>query len=278
MVGAKFLQSHLEETIRWMEEEAPKIIDDIVDRTEYDKAQIEEQKEILKRILKDLMIVIENPDARGEHAGRFILWRPKQFLLAIKNVIEKLEKKDYTRWNKIGIIIDFEHLATQGVDPLKELEELKDHELSRDLGKYTKAVHAGVPTPLHTHKPIKPAHREVIYRLLWKLKEVGLGSEHLTYLIFERGGFKDPFGDSVSALKIMAKYLKEGVPAEELPIDFFEIPSSIQEARQKVIIFEHTFDPIKGLLKHPEEEHTLLGSAAIAAGKRPEEWKKEELK
>ncbi|MBL7170262.1 MAG: hypothetical protein ISS48_04540 [Candidatus Aenigmarchaeota archaeon] len=278
VVGAKFLQSHLEETVRWMEEEAPSIIDNIVERTEPDKTKVEEQKKILRKNLEDMIIAIENPDARGEHAGRFILWRPKQFLLAIRNAREALKDRGSSYWDKVLIIIDFEHLATQGVDPLKELEELKDHSLTKDLGKYVIGVHAGVPTPLHTHKPIKAVDREIIYRLLWKLKEVDLGSEHLTYLIFERGGFKRPYEGSVRALKAMAKQLKAGTKPEDLPERFFVISKPQYIARQKAIIFEHAFEPLKGVLKVPEEEYTLLGTGALKAGAKPEVWKKEELR
>jgi len=37
-------------------------------------------------------------------------------------------------------------------------------------------------------------------------------------------------------------------------------------------------NPLKGLLKIPEEEYTALGRAATEEGKRPEEWRKEEYR
>jgi len=37
-------------------------------------------------------------------------------------------------------------------------------------------------------------------------------------------------------------------------------------------------DPLKGMLKIPEEQWTFLGTAAKEEGKRPEEWKKEEYR
>jgi len=37
-------------------------------------------------------------------------------------------------------------------------------------------------------------------------------------------------------------------------------------------------DPLRGTLKVPEEEYTFLSRAAIEEGKKPEEWKKEELR
>jgi len=282
VVAAKFLQGHLEKLVDWMERELKDVIKKEVEITEPDKGRIKEQQEKLLKALDGLCIAIENPDARDpSQGGRFLLWRPRQIYLAIKHTRNNLKgdgEPKYKHWDKIFMLIDFEHLATQGVDPLQELTELKNNPLTSDFGRYVKTVHSGVPTPLHSHKPIGPEDREIIYRLLWLLKEAGLGKDHLTYLIFERGGFKDPFAGSVRALKAMAELMRENVPPDKLPESFFVIPKEQDAARQKVIIFEHTFDPIKGMLKFPEEEYTLLGASALKAGKRPEEWKKEELR
>jgi len=279
VVGAKFLEGHLEDLVKWMENELPGIIKKEVEMSEPFPEKVKEQQEKLLRILDNLEIAIENPDSRNpEHGGRFILWRPKQIYIAIKNIRERFKEKNLKYWNKILMLVDFEHLATQGVDPLEELKGMLKVEMLKDYAKLVKAVHAGVPTPLHSHKPIGPEDREIVYRLLWLLKEAGLGSERLTYLIFERGGFKDPYAGSVRALKKMAEHLQNNVKPEDLPEGFYVIPGVQETSRQKVIIFEHTFDPIKGMLKFPEEEYTLLGTSAIRGGKRPEEWKKEELK
>ncbi len=285
VVAIKFLQGHTERAIRWMEEELPDILKKEVELTEPNKERIKEQQDGLIENAKQLAIAIENPDARDpSQGGRFLLWRPKQIYLAIKNIRESLKNGDedhpesYHHWDKIFMLVDFEHLATQGVDPLEELTEMVDNEMTKDYAEIVKAVHAGVPTPLHSHKPLGPEDRELVYRLLWELKRAGLGRKIKTYLIFERGGFKDPYKGSVKALKDMKKLLEQGVEPSKLPAWFFEIPHPKYEARQRAIIFEHTFDPIKGLLKFPEEEYTLLGSAALKAGKRPEEWKKEELR
>jgi hypothetical protein len=280
VVASKFLEGHMRELVRWMEKDLPSILEQEVKATEPNKDRVDEQIKKLKESLNQLAIAIENPDARDpSQGGRFLLWRPKQIYLAIKNIREKLKEEDKREhWDKIYMLMDFEHLATQGVDPLQELQEMTANPLTNDYGKYIKTVHAGVPTPLHSHKPISAEDREIVYRLLWTMKEAGLGSEHQTYLIFERGGFKDPFALSVRALKSMADLMNQNIKPENLPDEFFVVPKLQNVARQKVIIFEHTFDPIKGLLKFPEEEYTLLGSAAIKAGKRPEEWKKEELR
>jgi len=279
VVASKFLQGHIEKLVKWMEDELPEILRQEVEITEPNKDRVKEQQDELIENLNQLSIAIENPDARDpSQGGRFLLWRPKQIYLAIKSIRENLKNGGSKYWENVLMLVDFEHLATQGVDPLEELTEMVNNKLTKNYAEIVKAVHAGVPTPLHSHKPIGPEDREIVYRLLWELRKAGLGKEIKTFLIFERGGFKDPYGGSVKALKDMKKLLEEGVEPGKLPGWFFEIPHPKYEARQRAIIFEHTFDPIKGLLKFPEEEYTLLGSAAIKAGKRPEEWKKEELR
>ena len=51
---------------------------------------IDDEKKKLKKILKNLAITIENPDARDPaHAGRYMLWQPKQIYIGIKNSRKK---------------------------------------------------------------------------------------------------------------------------------------------------------------------------------------------
>ncbi len=278
VVAAKFLQDHLIATFEWMKNDLPRIIDHEVDITESIPSHKPKQKEELRKCIKNLAIAIENPDARDpSQAGRFLLWRPKQMFVAINLLREKLKKGDglHDYWDKTYMLIDFEHLATQGVDPLQELREMTKHPMTKEYAKIVKTVHAGVPTPLHAHKPIKGVDRMKVYQLLWEMKKAGLGSEVLTYLIFERGGFKQPYGSSVRSLKLFARLMKSNTSPENVPETFFVIPKRQNIARQRAMIFEHTMDPIKGMLKIPEEDYTMLGSGAIKAGKKPEEWTKE---
>lgn len=278
VVAAKFLYSHLITTAKWMENDAKKLIQEHVNVLEPDESSKKTEYEKLIKILDNLAITIENPDARGEHAGRFLLWRPKQIYIAVKNAREAMKRLGLLHWDKVFMLIDFEHLSTQGADAEKELKELKNYyPITENMGEIILGVHSNVPNPMHAHKPIEVGDREVLYKCLWALRELGLGRKYETYIIYERGGFRDPFADSVSALRIIVKCLKAGIPPDQLPFEFYELPESYNEARQEVIIYEHTFDPLKGLLKYPEEEHTLLGSAAIRGGKQPQEWKKEEL-
>ena len=283
VVGAKFLWGHLIEAAKWMAEQdeykgkgLPTII-----RNELKMIapkDIKKQEKELMNILKNLMITIENPDARDpSEAGRYMLWRPKQMYVAIKNVREELKRMKNPYWDKIFMLIDFEHLATQGVDPLEDIKELVKK--VPNVGELIISIHSNHPTPLHSHLPIEIGD-DVIYRLLWTLRKAGLGKKRTTYLVFERGGFRDPFKRSVTALRLMAKFLEKDVPPEELPPEFYGISPSglLAEERQWVTIFQHALDPLKGLIKIPEEEYTFLSRAAIEAGKRPEEWKKEEYR
>ena len=283
VVGAKFLWGHLIEAAKWMAEQdeykgkgLPTII-----RNELKMIapkDIKKQEKELMNILKNLMITIENPDARDpSEAGRYMLWRPKQMYVAIKNVREELKRMKNPYWDKIFMLIDFEHLATQGVDPLEDIKELVKK--VPNVGELIISIHSNHPTPLHSHLPIEIGD-DVIYRLLWTLRKAGLGKKRTTYLVFERGGFRDPFKRSVTALRLMAKFLEKDVPPEELPPEFYGISPSglLAEERQWVNVFQHAMDPLKGLIKIPEEEYTFLGRAAVEAGKRPEEWKKEEYR
>jgi hypothetical protein len=239
---------------------------------------LEKEKKELLDVLKNLHIAIEMPDARDpKEAGRYMLWRTKQIYLAIKLTREDLKKEGNPFWDKIMMLIDFEHIATQGVDPLEELRELVKY--APDVGKYIICIHSNNPSPLHSHFPIQLGD-DRIYELLWILKEAGLGADHTTYILFERGGFKDPFQQSVTALRLMIDFMKKNTPPDKLPAEFYGVAPRglLAEERQWVSIFQHAMDPLKGLLKIPEEEYSSLSKAAMEEGKRPEEWKKEEYR
>ena len=284
-ISAKFLQGHLILAARWMAgtdifkdkyPSLPKIIENELKIMKV--PHFEEEYNELMEILKNLHIAIESPDARDpKEAGRYMLWRSKQIYVAIKNTREKLKEEDNPYWDKMMMLIDFEHIATQGIDPTEELQDLVNN--VPDVGKYIICIHSNFPSPMHSHWPIELGD-DRIYRLLWILKEAELGKHHTTYILFERGGFKDPFQLAVVALKLMIRFLEQNVLPDKLPPEFYGVaPHGIlSEERQWVTIFYHAMDPLKGTLRIPEEEHTFLSRAAIEGGKRPEEWKKEELR
>ena len=117
--------------------------------------------------------------------------------------------------------------------------------------------------------------------MLYYLRTVGLGKHHTTYLIYERGGEKDPFKQSVIAIRLMVDQLLQETKPEELvgKPEFFGTkgPTLNTEERQRTIIAEHAEDPIKGLIIVPEEEYTFLSKAAKEKG-AGEKWAKEELR
>jgi hypothetical protein len=246
VVAAKYLMGHVKTLLDWMRDELPKKIEEQVDALAR-PADRAAEKAKLKKVCQQLVISFETPDAREpRYAGMYNLWHPKQVYVAVKVAREQLDTK------RIMLLPDFEHIATQGVDPLMELEEL----ISRtpDIGRFIMCVHSNDPNPLHAHNPIEMGD-VVVYKLLWALRRVGLGRHHTTYLLFERGGGEDPFRQSVTSLKIMAEHLVKGVAPSQLPPKFFGI--SLEEIaaweRQLVAIREHAFEPLKPP-KRPEEK------------------------
>ncbi|MBU3957954.1 MAG: sugar phosphate isomerase/epimerase [Nanoarchaeota archaeon] len=259
-VGAKYLEGHMSEILEWMR-------NGLI--SEIKKLPIsDEEKGKLIATAKELKICIEIPDARdAAHAGLYTLWRPKQVIMAIKVIREKL------RTDRIWALIDFEHIATQGIDPSFELFDLI--KIIPNAGEYVYAVHSNYPNPTHVHVPLEIGDT-ILYGLFYTLRKAGLGRKGPCYLIFERGGGDDPFKRSVIALRLIAEQLEKDTPVDKLPIEFFGMAKP-EEMQQMVAIREHALDPMKGLITVPEEEHGFFGKAAIEKGKG-EEWKKEKYK
>ncbi len=282
-VAAKMLQGHLVSLARWMHEKKefkgrglPSIISNELKIIK--PKNLEKEKKELMDVLKNLKIAIETPDARDpSYAGRYMLWRAKQIYVAIKHTREALKKEGNPHWDKFMLLIDFEHIAGQGVDPIEELTKLT--ELVPDVGKYIVCVHSNRPTTYHSHFPLELGD-DLVYKLLWILTKAGMGKDQTTYILFERGGFKDPFKQAVTTLRLIVRFLKKGTHPDDLPPEFYGIypKGLLAEERQWVTIYHHMMDPLKGTLKIPEEEYTAMSKAAIEEGKKPEEFKKEEFR
>lgn len=256
VIGAKFLEGHMKKALEWLNKEfIPKEL---------------AGKPDLQEIAKNLQITIEIPDARDpRYAGRYLLWHPKQLYAAIKTIRKTLNT------NRIWMTPDFEHMATQGIDPIIEMERVL--KLAPDLGRYVLSVHSNAPNPLHSHYPIELGDLTV-YKLLWYLRRSGAGKDHTVYLIFERGGGEEPFRQAVDALKLMAKFLEKDSLPENLPLEFFGLEKTAFDVRrQEEIMRDHRFEPLKDLFEIPEEEWGLISQAATKRGKK-EIFKKEELK
>ncbi len=170
----------------------------------------------------------------------------------------------------VGWVLDFEHTITCGQDVEKAVSELPENG-----GENLKVIHMSYPSPLHGHMPIPLGSeaQEYIYKILFMLRKKGFKEG---WIIYERGG--EPVGQTILSMRKIKEYLEKDVPPEELPPDFYgfniDEPNII---RQEQIIKKHAFDPLKGLLTVPEEEHTFLGRSAVEKGK-VEEWKKGEMK
>jgi sugar phosphate isomerase/epimerase len=267
--AAKYIEGHIKTIKAWMEDRGHEGL-----RADIEK-DVSDQKEVdkLMGFARDLKITLEIPDARSpEYAGLYLIARPKQIYAAVKTI-----------WDTVGkdflyMLIDAEHIATQGYDPLIEIQDLVKK--ADNVGKYILSMHVTKPSPLHHHMQVELGDIEV-YKMLYALRTAGLGKEHVTYLIFERGGDQDPFRQSVSAIRLMVEYLDKDTKPEDLIKEprFFGVegPSVASYESQHVIIEEHTRDPLKGMLMFPEEEYGILGKAATDKPGGQEKWKKEEM-
>jgi sugar phosphate isomerase/epimerase len=265
VVGAKYLEGHLMRLIKWMD-------NGLVKKEIPDMNISSEEKERLKRNAKRLKIAIENPDARDpSHAGLHLLWHPKQIYVAVKVIREKLDNE------RVELLMDFEHLAGQGLDPITEMEKVI--KVAPDFGDLTLSVHSNSPNPSHAHLPLELGDVRV-YRLLWFLRKSGLGKRRDAYLIFERGGGEEPFKQSVDVLRLCARFLDRNILPKDLPEEFYGMKGRIagDERRQLQIVRDHMYDPLKDLLEMPEEEWGMLSTAVLKKGKKPEQWKKGEFR
>lgn len=264
VVGAKFLQGHLEKLDKWIK-------DEFIGQ-EIAKMKDPKEREELTTIAKNLKFAIEIPDARDPaHAGLFLLWHPKQIYAACKVIRQNMGT------DRVWLLEDWEHLATQGLDPVKEFEDLV--KIAPDMGSLTLSVHANAPNPMHAHEPLELGDVR-IYKLLYFMRQTGFGKRHRAYVIYERGGAKDPYQKAVSVLRLAVASLDKDIHPDELPEEYFGMkgPVAGDFHRQKGIMQDHAWEPLKDLLDIPEEEWTFLSQTAIKKGKKPDIWKKGEFR
>jgi len=176
-----------------------------------------------------------------------------------------------------GIAVDIEHMLMDGLNVEAALDILP-----QDAGKWIRVVHTGYPSPLgpaHIPIPLGSDQQKYLYDTYWKLRQKGMGKENEVFIIFERTGGPDPIQQSIIALRLIKKFLEMDCPPEKLPLEFYGLEPGqwASTERQRMQILEHAFDPLKGTLQVPEEEHGFLGRAAIEKGKG-EEWRKEKYR
>jgi len=264
VVGAKFLQGHIEKLDKWVKE--------IFIPGELSKMKDSKERDELIKVAKDIKFAIEIPDARDPmHAGLFLLWHPKQIYAAVKVIRESMGN------DRVWLLEDWEHLATQGLDPVKEFEDLV--KIAPDMGELTISVHANAPNPMHAHEPLELGDVR-IYKLLYYMRKTGFGKNRKAYVIYERGGAKDPYQKAIAVLRLAVNSLSKDIHPDELPEEYFGMkgPVAGDFHRQKAIMQDHAWEPLKDLLEIPEEEWTFLSQTAIKKGKKPEAWKKGEFR
>ncbi|MCK4497384.1 MAG: hypothetical protein KAU24_04255 [Candidatus Aenigmarchaeota archaeon] len=264
-VAAKYLEGHTKKAIEWMDT-------DLIKEIKALKLEREGDREKLLSAARNMKLCFESPDARDPSvAGLYLLWSPRQIYAAIKTARKVLKT------TRPMMLMDFEHVATQGIDPILDMEEVI--KIAPDYGEYVLSVHCNPPNPLHSMQPIELGDIRV-YQLLWFLRQTGFGKKRPGYLIFERGAAKDPYAKSVETLKLCAEYLDKETHPDELPAEFFGMKGLVAGdiVRQRQIIKDHFYEPIKDLLEMPEEEWGALSQALVRAGKKPELWKKGELR
>ncbi|MEM5880815.1 MAG: hypothetical protein QXW01_03200 [Candidatus Aenigmatarchaeota archaeon] len=249
-----------------------------------------------------IRIVFENPEiSRSGEEGLQRLCRADDIYRMVKCgdelckyslLSDNIDLSSVSQDPPLGMVFDQEHYLHNNMDPIKEIERLKNiMEIEKvDIGRYLLVFHVGSPKPYHpAHEPIDIGSEAQywIYKYAYELRKIGFGKgKNVGILIFERGGARGGqipaqyMGQSAAALKIIVEYLEKEIKPEELPMEFYGVSSKeiLSYERQLAIIKEHFFDPLKGTLKVPEESHTFLGKKAIERGKTSEEWKKEELK
>ena len=216
----------------------------------------------------NIILSFETPHSGSpgsELEGRFRLFQP--------DYAEKM--LDQIGSSNVGFTADFEHMLSQGLHIDKDVID----KVSSGFGKHIKVVHLGTPVPYGgtAHVPIGLGSmaQEAIYKWLFEFRKRGFKNG---YILYERGGGDSPqkvVEQSIHAIRFIVEYLEKNVKPDDLPEAFYGISeqNAARFAIQMNAIREHAWDPLKGLITIPEEEHTFLSKAAIEKGKA-EEWKK----
>ncbi len=221
---------------------------------------MESPKKLLEKY--KLYLLMEPPMAGPGLEGHMRISNPLHMIYVAKAAKSK--------W--VGVVLDPEHILGNNLDPMEVVDSIPD-----GCGRLVRVVHLGYPTPhqpAHMGIPLGSKAQEYLYRFLFKLRQKGFRDG---YLIFERAA-ESEIKQSITSIRKIVEYLEKDVPPEKLPPEFYGISFGNEEyARQLTIVRERAFDPLKGMLHVPEEEHTFLGSAALEKHKL-EEWRKEKYR
>jgi hypothetical protein len=224
-------------------------------------------KPILKKY--NMPLVLETPMARRGVEQWLRLANPLQMYFIAKEI-----GSEY-----VQLAFDLEHMLSVRIDPEKVIDLMPS-----DAGKFVRVIHAGYPStlsPAHMLIPLGSEQQMYLYKMYYKLWKKGMGRENDCFLVFERGA-PESMQQSLISLRKIKEFMEQNIAPEDLikHPDFFglAVGEVASPERQMNIIHEHAWDPLKGLITTPEETYTALGKAATEKGKRPEEWKKEELR
>jgi hypothetical protein len=216
-----------------------------------------------------IYFIIETPMAGAGMEDLLRFPQPAQMYYLIKEM--------NSPW--FGIAVDIEHMLMDGLNVEVAIEVIPP-----EAGKYVRVLHCGWPSPLgpaHIPIPLGSEQQFYLYKTYWNLKQKGMSKDPKdnVYMIFERGGGGDPIQQSILALRAIKEFLEKDVPPDKLPLEFWGLDTGQWASidRQLATIREHAWDPLKGLLQVPEEEHGLYGRSAVEKGKG-EEWKKEKFR
>jgi sugar phosphate isomerase/epimerase len=195
---------------------------------------------------------------RGGEGGELRLIRVTDHV----NIIKAIDGGD-----NISYCMDFEHLITNLIDPIKESLIMQKGD-----GKYIRMLHINAPRPITgAHAPLEPMSLDmlVIYKWLYNLRMAGMAD---AYMLWEMGSYG--VRQSAIAFRNIIAELSKNPPTnpKDLKPEFFGIDEEMK-ARQMLAIRQHAYDPIKGLMVVPEEEWSMLGEIARRRGKL-QEWDK----
>jgi hypothetical protein len=236
-----------------------------------------------KKQLSDVGFTVENPKKILEEKKYYFIFETPMAGSGMEDLLRfpqpgqiyYLVRQMNSPW--FGVAIDIQHMLMDGLNVEAALAVLP-----QDSGKWIRVIHSGYPSPLGPHHipiPLGSDQQMYLYKTYWNLRQKGTGKDNEVFLIFERGGGQDPVQQTIIALKLIKKFLEADVPPEKLPLEFYGLDTGqwASSERQKAQIIEHAFEPLKGMLQVPEEEHGFLGKTAIEKGKG-EEWRKEKYR
>ncbi len=231
---------------------------------------------------KPIMMFIETDQpSRESLVGRLRIMKAKDHIILIKSVVEYASKllenpdKDIIPRSQgpykdlFAYTMDFEHLSLNLIDPVEDMKTLDDGE-----AKYIRMLHVNAPRPYGgQHGPLFMLNEEMytLYEWMYLLRQKGMKD---AYFIWEMGSYG--IYQSALVFRNMVIALENDIPPDKLPPEFYGINEALL-AEQKRVIIEHAYDPLEGMLLHPEETHTFLGSAAREKG-RLDKWRGEEYR